>query len=298
MTNSATNPATNSSSTPKTRTRRDPVVVGMNVWAVLVFIFLFLPILVIVVYSFNNGRLLGSWDSFGFEAFTRAWDNAVIRRAVQVSILSALGAAVVATTIGTLAGIGLARSTNRKAALVLTAMLSMTLVTPEIIDAVATLPWFVRLGTDLGFAPINNGMVRLVVAHTTVSVAVVTFIVRARMQGMDVALENAAADLYATPWNRFRQITLPLAAPGIIAGALMAFTLSLDNTIVSSFIQVPGYTPWPVYIFGSLRVGLRPEVAAVSTVLLVLTLFALAVVAFVLRRLGQSSSDVAKTLAG
>jgi len=136
------------------------------------------------------------------------------------------------------------------------------------------------------------------VAHTVMSVAVVTFIVRARMQGTDMALEEAASDLYASSWNRFWQITLPIAAPGILAGALMSFTLSLDNTIVSSFVQVPGNTPWPVYIFSSLKVSLRPEIAAVSTIMLLLTLVALAVVALVLRRFGESSTDIAKTIAG
>jgi ABC-type spermidine/putrescine transport system permease subunit II len=279
--------------------RRDPIQVALTVLGVLVFVFLFLPIVVIVVYSFNTGRLLSSWDGFGFTAYTNAVDNPVIRDAVKTSLLSGLGASLVATTLGTIGGVALARAKRRaKWALVLTALLAVTLVTPEIVDGISFLPWFVRLGTDLGVAPLNNGLVRLIIAHTCIAIAVVTFIVRARMQGMDESIEEAAADLYATPWNRFRQITLPLAGPGILAAALMAFTLSLDNTIVSSFVQVPGYTPWPVYIFGSLKVGLRPEVAAVSTLMLLLTLFALAVVAFVLRKMGDDSEDVAATLAG
>jgi ABC-type spermidine/putrescine transport system permease subunit II len=279
--------------------RRDPVAVALAVFGVLVFAFLFLPILVIVVYSFNTGRLLTAWDGFGFAAYDNAFQNPVIRDSVQTSLLSALGASAVATALGTIGGVALARARHKaRWALALTALLAVTLVTPEIVDGISFLPWFVTLGTDVGIAPLNNGMVRLIIAHTCLAIAVVTFIVRARMQGMDVSIEEAAADLYASPWNRFRQITLPLAGPGILAGALMAFTLSLDNTIVSSFVQVPGYTPWPVYIFGSLRVGLRPEVAAVSTLMLLLTLLALAVVAFVLRRMGESSEDVGTTLAG
>lgn len=279
--------------------RKDPVAVAMTVFGVLVFCFLFLPILVIFVYSFNTGRLLAAWEGFGFDAYISAAANQVIRGSVMTSLQAALGTAAVSTILGTLGGLALARARHKaRWAAILTALLALTLVTPEIVDAISILPWFVSLGTDFGITPINNGMVRLVVAHTVMSIAVVTFIVRARMQGTDLALEEAAADLYATPWNRFWQITLPIAAPGILAGALMSFTLSLDNTIVSSFVQVPGNTPWPVYIFSSLKVSLRPEIAAVSTVMLLLTLVALAVVALVLRRMGESSSDIAKTIAG
>ena len=279
--------------------RRDPISSSLTGLGVVVFLFLFFPIAVIVAYSFNTGRLLGAWDGFGFTAYSNSFHNPVIKDSVKTSLLSGIGASIIATTLGTIGGVALARAKAKaRWAVVLTALLAITLVTPEIVDGIAILPWFVTLGTDLGITPLNNGMVRLIIAHTSVALAVVTFIVRARMKGMDESIEEAAADLYASRWNQFRQITLPLAAPGILAGALMAFTLSLDNTIVSSFVQVPGYTPWPVYIFGSLKTGLRPEIAAVSTMMLGLTLSALAVVAFVLRRMGESSSDVASTLAG
>ncbi|MHA7268759.1 ABC transporter permease [Arthrobacter sp. HLT1-20] len=284
---------------PIHRKRRDPLAIAMGIFGVLVFCFLFLPILVIFIYSFNTGRLLAAWEGFGFDAYINAAGNQVIRGSVMTSLQAALGTALLSTILGTLGGLALARAKKKaKWAIMLTGLLALTLVTPEIVDAISILPWFVSLGTDFGITPINNGMVRLVVAHTVMSIAVVTFIVRARMQGTDLALEEAAADLYATPWNKFWQITLPIAAPGILAGALMSFTLSLDNTIVSSFVQVPGNTPWPVYIFSSLRVSLRPEIAAVSTIMLLLTLVALAVVALVLRRMGESSTDIAKTIAG
>ncbi|WGW13872.1 ABC transporter permease [Saxibacter everestensis] len=279
--------------------KRDLPNTALTVWGVLVFAFLFLPILVIVVYSFNNGRLLAAWDSFGFDAYVNGLSNKVIRGAISTSLQAAAGSAIVSTIIGTLGGIALARAKIRaKWALGLTLLLSFTLVTPEIVDAIALLPWFVTLGVDAGVSPLNNGMVRLVIAHSVVSMAVVTFIIRARMAGLDQSLEEAAADLYATPWRRFRDITLPMAGPGILAGALMSFTLSLDNTIVSSFVQQPGFTPWPVYIFSSLRVALRPEIAAVSTLMFILTLVALGVVAYVLRKVGESSTDIVKAMTG
>ncbi|MDH6197873.1 spermidine/putrescine transport system permease protein [Mycobacterium frederiksbergense] len=277
----------------------DPIAIGLRLWGIAVYAFLFLPIIVIVAYSFNTGRILAAWQAFGFSAYTGAFNNIMIRNSVLTSLQAAAGAAVLSTILGTLGGLALARSRNgNRWAAALTAILAITLVTPEVMTGVSLLPWFVSLGTDAGFLPMNIGLVRLVIAHTVMSVAVVTFIIRARMQGMDLRLEEAAADLYASKWNAFRQITLPLAFPGILAGALMSFTLSLDNTIVSSFVQLPGSTPWPVYIFSSLKVGLRPEVAAVSTLMLVLTLIALGAVAYVLRRSGAGSQEIASTLAG
>ena len=119
-----------------------------------------------------------------------------------------------------------------------------------------------------------------------------------RLIGLDESLEEASADLYAPPLRTFRKITVPLAMPAVLAGGLLAFTLSLDNTIVSAFVQVSGSTPWPVYVLSALRSGLRPEIAAVSTVMLVLTLVVLALVAFVLRRSGDSATDIARTMGG
>lgn len=279
--------------------RTDSVRVLLSIFSVLVFGFLFLPIVVILIYSFNNGTLLAAWNEFGFNAYAAAAKNSVIRSSVITSLLAAAGSAIVATLLGSLGGLALARATSKRLwAILLTVLLGLTLVTPEIVDAVSILPWFVTLGTDLGIAPINNGLVRLVIAHTVVAIAIVTFIVRARMQGIDSSLEEAAEDLYASKWHAFWQVTFPIAAPGILAGALMSFTISLDNTIVSSFVQVPGSTPWPVYIFSSLKVGLKPEVAAVSAVMFLLTLLALAVVALVLRRSGESAKDIATTMAG
>ena len=144
----------------------------------------------------------------------------------------------------------------------------------------------------------NYGLLRLWVGHALFSTAVVTLIVRARLAGLDESLEEAGADLYAAPFTRFRQITLPLMMPAVLAGALLAFSLSLDNTIISTFVSVAGASPWPVYVFSALRSILRPEIAAVSTLMLLLTLIALSLVALVLRRSGESAEEVAKTITG
>lgn len=279
--------------------RRTPTDIGLHVWGILVFAYLFIPIAVIIAYSFNTGKVLANFRGFGLDAYISGINNDVIISSVVTSLQAAVGAALVSTIFGTLGGVALARAPKGAWwALGLTAILGLTLVTPEIVDGIAFLPWFVTVGVDWGITPLNNGLVRLIISHSMFSMAIVTFIVRARLAGMDTQLEDAAADLGATPWNRFKDITLPIAAPGILAGALMSFTVSLDNTILSSFVQQPGYTPWPVYIFSAVRVALRPEVAAMSTVMFVLTLAALGFVGFVLRKAGGNATEIIKTMAG
>lgn len=282
------------------RKRNATVNALFSVWGVAVFVFLFTPIAVIVVYSFNGeGRILANWRGFGFDAYVNAINNSIIVSSVVTSLQAAVGSALLATAIGTVGGVALARA-RRGAwwAVGLTAVLGLTLVTPEVVDGIAFLPWFVTLGVDMGISPFNNGMVRLIISHAMFATAVVTFIVRARMAGIDKSLDEAAADLGANAWHRFTGITLPIAAPGVLAGALMAFTLSLDNTILSSFVQQAGYTPWPVYIFAAVRVALKPEVAAMSTAMLLLTILALLVVGLVLKKSGESTTAVIKTMAG
>lgn len=279
------------------RRRRVGGDLALTAFSLAVFAFLFLPIAYIVVFSFNTGRLLQVWDGFGFDAYAGMVANDTMRHTVWVSIRAAVGASLVATVLGSLAGIALARRPGRWAPL-LVGLLALVLVTPEIVDAVSLLPWFVSLGGDWGIGLLNHGLVRLVIAHSMFSTAVVTFIVRARMAGIDESLEEAAADLYAPPWRRFRQVTLPLMMPAVLAGALMSFTLSLDNTIISAFVQVSGSTPWPVYILSSLKSSLRPEIAAMSTVMLALTLLSLGMVALVLRRSGDSAGQIVRTMGG
>lgn len=284
-------------STARRRTGRSWSDVAFGVWGVLVMLFLFAPIIVIVIYSFNTGRLLVSFDGFGFDAFLTLLEKPAIQSAVRVSLITALIAAVIATVLGTLAGIAMARHPGKWVWWFL-GLLLLVSVTPEIVDAVALLPWMVFLGQDLGIGIFNDGIVRLSIGSSLFATAVVSYIVRARLVGQDANLEEASADLYAKPITTFRRVTLALALPAILAGFLLAFTLSLDNTIVAAFVQVSGTTPWPVFVLSAVRSGLRPEIAAVSTVMLLLTLVALALVALVLRRAGDSATQIARTMTG
>ncbi|MGZ6543921.1 MAG: ABC transporter permease [Actinomycetota bacterium] len=279
--------------------RRDMASVALRVWAIAVYAFLFLPILVIVVYSFNNGRTMLTWSGLGLNGYRTGTVDPTILDAVKTSIVAATGTAIIATILGSFAGIALARRKGKWTVLFL-ALVFLILVTPEIVDAIALLIWYVRLGGPFGpnmkIPAVSYGMLRLVVGHSLFATAVVTLIVRARLAGMEETLEEAAADLYATPWKRFSQITLPLMLPAVLAGALLSFSFSLDDTIISTFVSVAGASPWPVYVFSAVRNALRPQVASVSTLLLLLTLFAIGCVAFVLRRTGQSGDEVAKTM--
>jgi putrescine transport system permease protein len=279
--------------------RRDLVDVALRAWGVVVYAFLFLPILVIVVYSFNNGRAMLVWSGVGLDGYRTGLTDPTIQDALKTSIVAATGTALIATVLGSFAGIALARRKGKWTVLFL-ALVFLVLVTPEIVDAIALLIWYVRIGGPFGpkasIPAVSYGMIRLWAGHSLFTTAVVTLIVRARLQGLDETLEEAAADLYAPPARRFRQITLPLMFPAVLAGALLAFALSLDDTIISAFVSVAGASPWPVYVFSAVRNVLRPEIASVSTLLLMVTLIAIATVALVLRRGGQSGEDVAKTM--
>lgn len=275
----------------------DGAKIALTVWGVVVFIFLFLPIVWILVYSFNTGRILTDWNGFGFDGYRAFFENPAPRAAVQVSLIVAALSAIVATLLGSLAGVALARRPGRWAIAFLF-LVALVLVTPEIVDAIALLPWYVLLGQDMNLVAFDNGYVRLIVSHSVFSTAVVALIVRARLSGIDESLEEAAGDLYATPTKRFTQITLPLMLPAVLAGGLLAFTLSLDNTVISSFVTIQGSTPWPVYVFSSVKASLRPEIASISTLMFLLTVLAIGLVGLVLRRGGDSSSDIAATMTG
>ena len=272
------------------RRRADGAGIGLRVWAVLVFIFLYLPILFVVVYSFNSGRFLLTWRGFGTNWYATALESSGIRSALSTSITVAVLSSLAAVVLGALAGIALARRGGKWSRPFLL-LVFLILVTPEIVDGIAYLIWFVRL--DLG-----SRLLRLVIGHSVFSSAVVTLIVQARLSGLDESLEEAAADLGATPLKAFRDITLPLILPAVLAGGLLSFTFSLDDVIISTFVATAGTSTLPVYIFSALRVGLKGDLAAISTLVLLLTLGVLGLAAFVLRRSGQSSEEVAATLTG
>ena len=276
----------------KVRRRFDGVTLGLGIWTVAVYVFLFLPITFVVIHSFSDNRDFTRWGGFTTRWYTRLFDNHALKTSLSNSIKVAIVATLISVVLGGLAGIALARRPGAWTKGFL-ALVFLILVTPEIVDAIGLQIWFVNLGGIF-----RRGLFPLWFGQSIFSSAVVTLIVRARMAGIDESLEEAAADLYAPPARAFRQITLPLVYPALLAGGLLAFTFSLDNVIVSQFVSVPGSTTFPVYVFSSVRQIIRPDIGAASTIMLGLTLLALGLVVVVLRRSGDSSTEIAATLTG
>ena len=223
------------------------------------------------------------------------FDNRGIGDAMRNSFIAAFGATIIAVLLGGMAGVALAKRSGLWSKPFM-ALLFLVLVTPEIMVAIALLGWLVRLGDT--FSLLDNGYVRLWIGQSLYSSAVVTLIVRARLAGLDASLEEAADDLGATPGRAFRQITLPLAAPALAAGALLSFALCLDNTIVSSFVSTAGTSTYPPYVLGSIRTTLKPSAGAGAMVLFAITLASLTYLFVVLRRSGESSASIATAIAG
>jgi spermidine/putrescine transport system permease protein len=226
----------------------------------LVYLFLYAPIAILVVFSFNASRQTAFWTGFTVDWYRRLMDNAALFQAVRNSLVVAGAATALAVLIGTPAALALARYQMR-ARRATQALLYLPVIIPEVVLGAALVTFF-------GAAGLRLSITTVVIAHVVFSVSYVTIVVRARLAGLDPALEEAARDLGAGPFETFRRVTLPLAAPGILASALLVFTLSIDDYVITSFVAGVGATTLPLHIYSMLKVGVTPEVNAVSTLLL------------------------------
>ncbi len=272
-----------------------------GLWTSIVVIFLLIPIVYVIIHSMNGGNSFNIWKEWGGLTWYRElFDNRSLRATLVNSFKAAIGSTLIAVVIGALAGVALVRRRGRWTRWFM-ALLFLVLVTPEVIDGFALLRWFFERDFNSpfenGFLGIRGGMVRLWIGHSLFSSAVVTLIVRARLQGLDESLEEAAADLGAPPARVFRQVTLPLMVPALMAGAMLSFSFSLDNVIVSSFVGNDSST-FPLYLLGTVKSSTRPTAGSGAVVLFSFTLVFAAVTALVLRRSGQSSSEIAAHVAG
>lgn len=261
--------------------RFDPrTLPGFGAIAALAFALLYLPLIVLVAYSFNAGDLIGRWEGLSWRWYAQALDNAAIQNAALRSLVLALVAAALSTALAVLAALATTRADQFRPRHAIAAVVNQPLVVPEIVMAVALLLLFsmVRQATGL------SGMGYLLAAHVTFCIPFAYLPVRARLEGMDANLERAAADLYASPLTVFRRITLPLLAPGILAGFMLAFVISLDNVVISQFIKTAGQETLPTYMLGQLRRGISAEIYAVSTMLVGLSLLILTLSFLVNRR--------------
>lgn len=235
----------------------------------LALVFLYAPIAILVTYSFNDSRRTIVWRGFTTDWYVAAWNNDRLFEAFTNSLLIALAATVLATVIGTMLAIALWRFRFPGKAAV-EGGVALPIVIPEICMGVAMLVFFARIGwpTDLPW-PFN--LSAITIAHTAFCFPFVTLVVRARMVGFDRSLEEAAKDLGAGEWQTFRDVILPYLKPGIIAGALLAFTLSLDDFVITFFTSGPETVTFPVLVYSMVRFSVTPEVNAASTVLIVIT---------------------------
>jgi len=256
---------------------------ALRLWTGLVFGFLFLPIVVVVIFSFNASRLVDVWSGFSLRWYSTAWTDPSILDALRTSLVVALINAVLAVAFGTLAAIGMQRAGRRLRGAFETLVYG-TIVTPEIVIAIASLLFFVTINVDLGIPTI-------VIAHVVYNTSIVALIVRARLVGMDRTLEEAAADLGATPIQTLRRVTIPLLYPAILAGGLLAFTFSFDDFVLTFFVSGATSTTLPLKIFSMLRFGISPVVNAVATVMLVVTLTCILGASLLVRRHGRGDGE-------
>ena len=242
-------------------TRRNPWLSG---FALLVYIFLFLPIVVLIIFSFNSSKLNFQWEGFTLDWYPTLLGNRRLLEAVSVTLRLAAVTVVGATILGTLLGLALARVRFRGRAATETLLL-LPMVTPEIIMGLSLLVFFYQLFGARG------SFVQLSLAHITFCISYVAIVVRARAAGMDPQLEEAARDLGASALGAFRFVTLPLIMPAVISGALLAFALSFDDYVVTTFNAGVGSSTLPLFIYGKVKFGVTPEINAISTIIVAVT---------------------------
>lgn len=253
---------------------------GFTTIAIFTFFALYLPIVVLVVFAFNAGDNLSNWQGLSWRWFQKAAQNGEVIDASIRSLQIAAVAAVVATIVATLAAIATTRTEGYRGLTAKYAFINLPLMVPEIVTAVALLIFFSRVKIWTGY----TGLGYLITAHTAFCIPFAYLPIRARLENMDLTLERAAADLYATPWKAFRHVTLPLLWPGIIAGFMLAFVISLDDVVITEFVKSGGQDTLPTYMLGQIRRAITPEVNAISAVFLLLSIAAVTIFFFINRK--------------
>jgi len=242
----------------------------------LAYAFLYVPIVVMIIYSFNASRLVTVWGGFSFKWYGELLQDEKVLDAAWLSLQVAFANATIATILGTLAAVVLVRFRRFRGRTLFTGMIAAPLVMPEIITGLAMLLLFVAMEQAIGW-PEGRSMTTIVIAHVTFSLSFVTVVVQSRLAQMDASLEEAAMDLGARPAKVFLVITLPIIAPALLAGWLLAFTLSIDDVVISAFVSGPGASPLPIVIFSKVRLGVSPEINALATIVVALVGVAMAI---------------------
>ena len=262
------------------------------------FAFLYIPILSLIIYSFNESRLVTVWAGFSTKWYVALFKNEQVLEAAKLSFKIATMNATGATILGTLAGLALARFGRFRGRASLSAMVTAPLVMPEVITGLSLLLLFVAMELAFGW-PAGRGITTITIAHITFSMAYVTVVVQSRLSTLDESLEEAAMDLGAKQAKVFFLITLPIIMPAILAGWLLAFTLSWDDLVISSFVSGPGSSTLPILIFSKVRLGVSPDINALATILVLIVATGIVTAGiFMQRQQKRRERDVQQAIAG
>ncbi|MEI8177838.1 ABC transporter permease subunit [Aestuariivirga sp.] len=230
------------------------------------FAFFYIPILSMIVYSFNESRLASVWGGFSTKWYVSLFSNKQVIDALILSLEIALVSASIATILGTMAGIALARFTKFRGRLLFSGLVTAPLIMPEVITGISSLMFFILMAQWIGW-PAQRGFTTVTLAHITFSMVFVTTIVQARMLQSDRSIEEAAMDLGSRPWEVLRDVTLPVISPAVMSGWLLAFTISLDDVVITSFTTGPGSTTLPLLIWSKVKLGVTPDINALATLM-------------------------------
>ena len=245
--------------------------------------FLYVPMLLLIIYSFNYSKLVPVWGGFSVRWYKTLFASEEVWNALTLSLQIAVVNATFATLLGTLAGLAMARFGRFRGRTLFSGMISAPLVMPEVITGLSLLLLFITMNELLGW-PSNRGITTITIAHITFSLAYVAVIIQSRLTGMGQDLEEAAQDLGGKPLRVMMDITLPLLAPGMVAGWLLAFTLSLDDLVIASFVSGPGANTLPMLIYSRVRLGLRPDINALATIIILTVALGVIIAGWLLMR--------------
>lgn len=251
--------------------------------AVLVYIFFYAPLVVLVMFSFNDSNFVNRWEGFTLHWYSDMVNDESLMNSLRNSLIVAAISTTIATVLGTMAALALERYRRWIGQRPFDALLYLPVIIPDVTMAVMLLIFFTQVNVTLSLTTI-------ILSHIAFNISFVAIVVRARISSLDPALEEAAADLYANRWQAFRKVTLPLIMPGVLGGALLALTLSLDDVVITSFVQGPGSTPLAVEVFARIKRGVTPIINAVSTVMLAASMVLVLVSLGLQRRGGESTT--------
>ena len=231
------------------------------------FAFFYIPILSMIVFSFNKSRLATVWGGFSAQWYGKLFANEQVLNAAWLSLRIALLSATFATILGTLAGLALARFPRFRGRNLFSGLVTAPLIMPEIITGISSLMLFIFMAQYIGW-PAKRGFTTITIAHITFSMTYVTVVVQSRLSSMDRSIEEAAMDLGSRPWQVLKDITLPVISPAIVSGWLLAFTISLDDVVITSLTTGPGSTTLPILIWSKVKLGVTPDINALATIII------------------------------